>query len=90
MSLASGLAIYFIIWWLTLFAVLPWRVSTQADVGEVVPGSNPSAPARPHLLVKLAVTTVVAAIIFAAFLYAKLELGITLGDLPLPRFEQQN
>ncbi|MEZ5839630.1 MAG: DUF1467 family protein [Hyphomicrobiales bacterium] len=86
MSIASALAIFFIIWWLTLFAVLPWRVSTQADEGEIVPGSNPSAPARPRILVKLAVTTVVAAVIFGLFLYFKLVVGLTLDDLPLPKF----
>ncbi|MCB1491238.1 MAG: DUF1467 family protein, partial [Rhodobiaceae bacterium] len=31
MSIASGVAIYFLIWWLVLFAVLPFGVRTQAE-----------------------------------------------------------
>jgi predicted secreted protein len=29
MSLATAIAIYFIIWWVVLFAVLPWGVRSQ-------------------------------------------------------------
>ncbi|MDB2536660.1 DUF1467 family protein, partial [Alphaproteobacteria bacterium] len=38
-----GLAIYGIIWFLTLFMVLPWGVVSQAEHGEVQPGSSESA-----------------------------------------------
>ena len=26
MSVATGIAVYFVIWWIVLFAVLPWGV----------------------------------------------------------------
>ena len=52
-----GLAIYGIIWFLTLFMVLPWGVVSQAEYGEVQPGSSESAPARPLIWQKLAITT---------------------------------
>lgn len=88
MSLSSAIAIFFVIWWITLFAVLPWRVRTQAEEGEIVEGSNPSSPARSLILWKLAANTVVAAVVFAAFLGLKLGLGLTLNDIPLlPRFD---
>jgi predicted secreted protein len=72
MSWTTAAAIYFIVWWITLFAVLPWGVRSQAESGEVVPGSDPGAPAIPNLLKKLVWTTVVATIVFAvtALLYA--------------------
>jgi predicted secreted protein len=65
MSIATGLAIYFIIWWMVLFAVLPFGVRSQQESGDVTPGSDPGAPALPQLARKLVWTTVVAAVVFA-------------------------
>ena len=39
MAIATAIAIYFLIWWLALFAVLPWGVRTQAEEGEGMPGT---------------------------------------------------
>ena len=71
MSLATAIAIYFIIWWVVLFVVLPWGVRSQEEGGDVVSGSDPGAPAIPRLWWKLVWTTVVAAVVFAlcAFVY---------------------
>jgi hypothetical protein len=49
MSLPTSIAIYFIIWWVVLFAVLPWGVRNQQEQGTVTPGSDPGAPAIPSL-----------------------------------------
>ena len=65
MSLTFGLALYFIIWWTVLFAVLPLRVRTQGEDGVVVPGTPASAPTTPRLAWVAAVTTIVAAVVFA-------------------------
>ncbi len=65
MSLTTAIAIYFIIWWTVLFAVLPWGVRSQAESGTVAPGTDPGAPAIPKVWRKLAWTTVAAAVIFA-------------------------
>ena len=72
MTWTTALAIYFIVWWITLFAVLPWGVRSQAESGEVVPGSDPGAPAIPNLLMKLGWTTLVSGAVFAvgAFVYS--------------------
>jgi predicted secreted protein len=71
MSLTTGLAIYFLIWWIVLFAILPWGVRSQTESGEVVAGSDPGAPAIPRLAAKLLWTTLVATIVFGicALLY---------------------
>ncbi len=58
MALTTAFAIYFIIWWVVLFAVLPWGVRSQEESGEVVPGSDPGAPNLPKLLLKLIWTTI--------------------------------
>lgn len=87
MSLVSGLAIYFIIWWLVFFAALPFGVRTQAEAGEVVEGSAPSAPTRPMLGRKVVATTLVSGLLFAG-LWWVLNSGLTLDDVPfLPRME---
>jgi predicted secreted protein len=65
MSIVTALAIYFIVWWLVLFAVLPFGVRSQQERGEVTPGSDPGAPAIPRLARKLVWTTIVAGIFFA-------------------------
>jgi predicted secreted protein len=81
MSLTTSLAIFFIIWWVVLFAVLPWGIRSQAESGEVVPGSDPGAPAMPKLKSKLVWTTLVAAIVFGLFEVIYLYRLVSLDDL---------
>ncbi len=64
---------YIIIWWLVLFAVMPFFTRTQAEAGSVVPGTPASAPESPRLLKIALVTTIVAAVVFA-LVYAVLEI----------------
>ena len=69
MTWALGTATYFVIWWVLLFAVLPFGVQSQHELNDIVPGSEPGAPARPRILLKVAANTLVAAIVWAAFDY---------------------
>ena len=64
MSVATVIAIYFIIWWVVLFAILPWGVRSQEESGEVAPGTDPGAPAVHRIWRKLLWTTVTAAVVF--------------------------
>ena len=59
MSISFAIAIYFVIWWTVLFAVLPIGVRTQGEDGDVVPGTPESAPTRPRLLRVVLLTTLV-------------------------------
>lgn len=69
---------FLVIWWLTLFAVLPWGVR-RTEQNEA--GHDPGAPANPMLLKKAIATTVIAAIIWgAAFLFFRVY-GFTLLEL---------
>ncbi|MGI9412061.1 MAG: DUF1467 family protein [Hyphomicrobiales bacterium] len=90
MGLTTSLAIYFIIWWLVLFTVLPWgaRSHHEADL-ELEPGSAPSAPVRPRMALKFAVTTVIASVVFAVVYVIMAYKLVTLDSIPfLPRFER--
>ena len=85
MSLSFGIAIYFIIWWTVLFAVLPLGVRTQEEAGEVVPGTPKSAPLAPRLLRIVLTTTAIAAIVFAIFYAVVTYKLIRLDDIPILR-----
>ncbi len=78
MSTPLAIALYFVIWWTTLFAVLPIGVRTQGEAGEVVPGTPESAPVKPRILWILGVNTAVACVVFAI-----VWLAITRGWVPL-------
>lgn len=64
MGIATGIVTFIIIWWATLFAVLPFWVRGQWEEGEVEDGSAPGAPVKPHLLRKFAITTAVACVMW--------------------------
>ena len=83
MTLSFALAIYAIIWWIVLFAMLPIGVRTQEEEGEVAPGTAESAPHMPKLLPKMLATTVVA-MVYVIIVHRV----ITLDQSPfLPRYE---
>lgn len=63
LRISGGTALYFIIWWTLLFAILPFGVRSQAEAGEVTRGTEPGAPAAPALREKALWTTLVAAIV---------------------------
>ena len=88
MPLFSAFAIYFIIWWLTLFIVLPLGLRTQAEENEIVPGSVESAPARFRAVRVFLMTTVLAAIIQLAWYILSVKLGYGLDSIPqfAPKF----
>ncbi len=77
MNWLSQLAIYFVIWWLTLFMVLPWG-NRAIDVADVVKGQDAGSPHRPRLWQKMALNTVLAAIVWAIF-----YLGVSSGYISL-------
>ena len=83
MNLASAIAIYFIIWWLVLFLVLPFGIRNAHDTGEAVEeGNEPGAPVRPRLLQKALITTLLATVVFVIFYFAQTRGVLSLDSLP--------
>jgi predicted secreted protein len=72
MTTSLAVALYIVIWWLTLFAVLPFGVRTQAEAGEVVEGTPASAPAAPRIVRTLIINTLVSVVVFV-FVWSGLE-----------------
>lgn len=60
-----AIAIYFCVWFITLFVVLPFFARSQEEAGEVVPGTPESAPAKVNVWRVVLINTVVASITFA-------------------------
>jgi len=87
MSITLGIALFFIIWWTTLFAVLPFGVRTQGESGEVVPGTPASAPVLPRLRRLFLINTLVAVAVFG-LVWVCMRYGIITPDTlpnPIPR-----
>jgi predicted secreted protein len=81
MTKTTGAAIFFLIWWVVLFAVLPWGVRSQHEGGEVTPGTDPGAPVVPKLGRKLIWTTLVASVVFAAVYVTYTDQLVTIDQL---------
>jgi len=83
MSLSFAIAIYVVLWWTVLFAVLPIGVRTQGEDGSVVPGTPASAPTTPRLVRVVLLTTLISALIFLGFWiairYSLLDLEALIG-----------
>ncbi len=81
MNWVSFAAIFFVTWWLVLFAVLPFGMKTQDDDGDVTLGTVSSAPRGPHMLRAVLWTTLVTAVILGIFYGLTWGLGYGIEDL---------
>jgi len=79
-NIVSAIVIFIVIWWLTLFIVLPFGVRRTENPEA---GHDPGAPVRPMMWRKVAVTTAITVVLFA-ILYAIAEYElISLQDLAI-------
>ena len=71
MRIGTAIAIYFVVWWIVLFAILPLGVKNAHEAGEtILEGNEPGAPVDPQLGRKAIITTLVSAVVFAAIYFA--------------------
>ena len=71
----SQAAIFLLIWFVVLFAVLPWGVRQPT---ETKPGHDPGAPANPQIGRKAAITTVISLAVWGVYFYVTQILGFSL------------
>lgn len=64
MTITAALVLFAVIWFMTFFIVLPLNLTTQGDVGEVVPGTPPAAPAGFVVKRKAILTSVIAVVLW--------------------------
>lgn len=60
----SAFVLFAVIWFLTLFIILPLRLTTQGEDGHVVPGTPQSAPANPMIRKRMLITTAISFVIW--------------------------
>lgn len=81
MSLFSAFVLFAVIWFMTLFVVLPLRLTTQGEAGEVVRGTPQSAPSDPQIRKRMLITTAVALVLWAATVAVILSEVIGVEDM---------
>lgn len=81
MGIVSGIVLYAALWFMVLFVVLPIRLETQGERGEVVPGTPEGAPANLNLKRKLKIVSLVTLVIWAIVAAVVLSGVISVSDL---------
>ena len=89
MSIPSAMVLYCVIWAILFFMINPLWQTSQAEDGEVVPGTPASAPVDAMLGKKAIITTVIATVLFA-LAYSTIEFGwLTLDDISFVKLPSQ-
>ncbi|PCD76162.1 DUF1467 family protein [Pseudothioclava arenosa] len=81
MNLTGGIVLYAVIWFMVLFVVLPMRLTTQEEAGEVVPGTPAGAPHDAGMKRKVIITTIAATLLWAVIAAVILSGAVTLADI---------
>lgn len=64
MGITSALVLFAVIWFMTFLIVIPIRLETQGDLGNVVPGTHAGSPENHHLKKKAWITTGISAVLW--------------------------
>ncbi|MGY3438148.1 MULTISPECIES: DUF1467 family protein [unclassified Marinovum] len=81
MAITSAIVLYAVLWFLTFLVVIPFRIQTQGDVGEVLEGTHAGAPQVHNLKRKAWITSMIAGGLWAV-LFAVITLEvITVRDI---------
>lgn len=86
MNLTGGIVLYAVLWFLTLFVLLPIGQKSQAEAGRIVPGTPAGAPADLKLKRKLIWTSVISAAIWG--MIAWIILGGVISREELANFDR--
>ena len=81
MGLTSALVLYAVIWFMTFLIVIPFRLETQGDRGEVVEGTHAGSPEVHNLKRKALITTLVALVLWAVIAGIIISGWITVREL---------
>ena len=65
MTIGAALVLFAVVWFMVLFVILPLRLETQGEKGEVVKGTPASAPESVNLWRKAFWVTVVSVVVWA-------------------------
>lgn len=82
MSLAGGIVVFGVMWWLVLFMVLPFGVTSQHEAEGAEEGTDPGAPIAPKLVRKMLITTGITIVLWGLLYMAIANQWITLDNMP--------
>jgi predicted secreted protein len=83
MGIVTGIVLYAIIWFMTLFIVLQTNVVSQDEAGRRVKGTHGSAPDDPQLGRRFLLTSGIAFVIWAVIAAVIISGAITIDDIDL-------
>lgn len=81
MGPVSAVVLFAVIWAMVFFVVLPLRMVSQGDAGDIVPGTHASAPADAQIGRKARITTLWALPIWAIIAGTILSGAISVRDI---------
>ncbi|MTH76187.1 DUF1467 family protein [Paracoccus aestuariivivens] len=81
MNLTGGIVLYAVLWFLVLFVLLPIGQQSQADVGQITPGTPAGAPHEPKLKKKMIWATLISALLWGVIAYIILGGVITRAQI---------
>lgn len=81
MTITAAIVLFSVIWFMVFFIVLPLRMVSQAEAGEIVPGTPRSAPADVQIGRKARITTYWAVPVFCVIAVVIMSGKISVRDL---------
>lgn len=81
MAITSALVLFSVIWFMTFLCVIPIRLKTQGDLGQIVPGTQAGAPEHHNLKKKAWITTGITFVLWAIISGIIISGMITVRDL---------
>lgn len=81
MGITSAFVLFAVIWFMTFLIVIPIRLVTQGDRGEIVPGTHASSPEVHNLKKKAWITTGISVVLWIAITGIIFSGWITIEDL---------
>ena len=81
MAITSSFVLFAVIWFLLFLMILPMRLKTQGESGEVVPGTHASSPENPQIKKKAKITTLITLVLWAVISYLIIFDIVTAKDI---------
>ncbi len=85
MTVFNAFVLYAVLWFLSLFVVLPLRLTTQGEAGNVVQGTPESAPADAQMKRRLWIATAVSAALFVPIAGVIISGAVSIEDIDFLR-----
>jgi predicted secreted protein len=81
MAITSSFVLFAVIWFMLFLMILPMRLKTQGESGEVVPGTHASSPENPQIKKKAKITTLITLVLWAVISYLIIFDIVTAKDI---------